>query len=140
MTIESVERAFQKSVAAQVRLVADGAGRYRVGTPFVLDDGDHLIIILKAEGAKWVLSDEGHTCMHLTDYFDAKDWGAARIRASWPGSGSRIATASWFSTCLASGSGKRCSPSRRGCCGFRPSPPWTERTKRPSAPGPYAVG
>ena len=73
MASESVERDFPKSVAAQIRLVAEGASRYRVGTPFIFDDGDHPVIILKREGAKWVLSDEGHTRMHLGDDLEAED-------------------------------------------------------------------
>ena len=73
MASKSVERDFPKSVAAQIRLVAVGASRYRVGTPFMFDDGDHPVIILKREGAKWVLSDEGHTRMHLGDDLDAED-------------------------------------------------------------------
>ena len=38
-----------------------------VFTPFRFDDGDHITIVLKKkEQAGWVLSDEGHTYMHLT--------------------------------------------------------------------------
>ena len=59
MASESVESEFRKSVAAQIRLVAEGANRYRLSTPFIFDDGDHPIIILKREDAKWVLSDDG---------------------------------------------------------------------------------
>ena len=48
-------------VAAGIHLVSEGIERYRVFTPFQLDDGDHLSIVLKKEGGDWVLSDEGHT-------------------------------------------------------------------------------
>ena len=73
MASESVESEFRKSVAAQIRLVAEGANRYRLSTPFIFDDGDHPIIILKREDAKWVLSDEGHTRMHFGDDLEAED-------------------------------------------------------------------
>ena len=58
-------RGFQESVFDGVRIVADGADRFRVLTPFRFDDGDHLVVVLKKDGAGWVLSDEAHTFMHL---------------------------------------------------------------------------
>ena len=66
MSIESIERNFHEKVSAKVRLVAEGVGRFRVSTPFQFDDGDHLPIVLKKEGSRWVLSDEAHTYMRLT--------------------------------------------------------------------------
>ena len=66
MTVESVERSFREKVSAQVRLAAEGVDRFRVFTPFLFDDGDHLAIVLRKEGAAWVLSDEAHTYMHLS--------------------------------------------------------------------------
>ena len=73
MSIETMERDFQEKVSAKVRLVAEGMERFRVFTPFLFDDGDHLAIVLKKEGARWVLSDEAHTYMHLTYDIDEKD-------------------------------------------------------------------
>ena len=73
MTIETLEHELRRSISEKFRLVTEGAGRYRVSTPFVLEDGDHLVIVLKNEGARWMLSDEGHTCMHLADHMDARD-------------------------------------------------------------------
>ena len=35
-------------------------------TPFRFDDGDHIAIVLKKEQGRWLLSDGGHTYMHLT--------------------------------------------------------------------------
>ena len=46
---------------------------FRVLTPFLFDDGDHLAIVLQREGRRWVPSDEAHTYMHLTDDVDVKD-------------------------------------------------------------------
>ena len=42
-------------------------------TPFLFEDGDHLSIVLKKEGARWMLSDEAHTYMHLTYDIDERD-------------------------------------------------------------------
>ena len=73
MSIETMERDFHQKVSAKVRLAAEGMERFRVFTPFLFDDGDHLVIVLKKEGARWVLSDEAHTYMHLTYDIDEKD-------------------------------------------------------------------
>ena len=66
MSIKTTEKAFLETVAAEIRLAADSKDRFRVFTPFRFDDGDHLAIVLKKEGDRWVISDEGHTYMHLT--------------------------------------------------------------------------
>ena len=69
-----VPRGFLESVSAGMRIVADGADRFRVLTPFRFDDGDHLVIVLKKDGgAGWVLSDEAHTFMHLAQDGDEPD-------------------------------------------------------------------
>ena len=47
--------------------------RFRVFTPFLFDDGDHLAIVLKREGTLWLLSDEAHTYMHLTYDISERD-------------------------------------------------------------------
>ena len=73
MTVESIERDFREKVSAQIRLAAEGLDRFRVFTPFLLDDGDHLAIVLRRESTGWVLSDEAHTYMHLTYDIDEKD-------------------------------------------------------------------
>jgi hypothetical protein len=65
MTPETIEGDFQKKVSSKIRLKSEGADRYRVFTPFVFEDGDHLAIVLKREKDAWSLSDEGHTYMHL---------------------------------------------------------------------------
>src|SRR5205823_4731413 len=51
----------------------EGLNRYRVFTPFLFEDGDHLAIVLSRVGNRWVLTDEGHTYMHLTYDIDEKD-------------------------------------------------------------------
>ena len=66
MTLETIERAFQKKVSLKIRLKSEGVDRYRVFTPILFEDGDHLAIILQRENDSWFLSDEGHTYMHLS--------------------------------------------------------------------------
>lgn len=73
MVTEAIERDFQTKVCEKVRLAAEGVQRYRVFTPFMFDDGDHLSIVLRREPTGWVLSDEGHTYMHLTYEMAEKD-------------------------------------------------------------------
>jgi len=73
MKTNVIERDFQKKICAKVRIKSEGLDRYRVFTPFLFEDGDHLAIVLKKENSKWVLSDEGHTYMHLTYDLDEKD-------------------------------------------------------------------
>lgn len=66
MMAEPIVQDFREKVCAQVQLQEEGRHRYRVFTPFTHDDGDHLSIVLKKEGAAWILSDEGNTYMRLT--------------------------------------------------------------------------
>jgi hypothetical protein len=73
MTLEAIERDFREKVCAELRLASEGLDRYRVFTPFQFEDGDHLAIVFKRQGNAWVLSDEGHTYMHLTYEVDERD-------------------------------------------------------------------
>lgn len=73
MSIDAIEREFKQKVCDQLRIASEGIDRYRVFTPFLFDDGDHLAIVLKREAGRWVLSDEGHTYMHLTYDLDERD-------------------------------------------------------------------
>jgi hypothetical protein len=54
-------------------LLKEGVNRYRVLNPFMFEDGDHLVIILKYEYNRWNLTDEGHTFMHLSYELDIND-------------------------------------------------------------------
>lgn len=65
---QKIEAAFRKSVCDEVHLVAEGVERYVVHVPFQFEDGDHYVVLLKRENNAWILSDEGHTFMHLS-YF-----------------------------------------------------------------------
>ena len=73
MTKTVLERQFHDRVSAKVRLAAEGLDRFRVFTPFLFEDGDHLAIVLKKERSRWVLSDDAHSYMHLTYDIDERD-------------------------------------------------------------------
>ena len=66
MDMQTIEHDFKQKVCAAITLFPEGLARYRVFTPFMFEDGDHLAIVLKQELNKWILSDEGHTFMRLT--------------------------------------------------------------------------
>lgn len=72
MTLATIEQEFRDKVCAQINLVPAGRGRYRVFSPFHFNDGDHLVMTLRSQNGHWVLSDEGHTYMHLTYDLDEK--------------------------------------------------------------------
>ncbi|MBT6147868.1 MAG: DUF1828 domain-containing protein [Gemmatimonadetes bacterium] len=73
MIPEVVETQFRETVSEKVQLVPEGRSRYRVFTPFQFEDRDHLAIVLKADNGSWLLSDEGHTYMHLSYDMPEKD-------------------------------------------------------------------
>jgi hypothetical protein len=73
MSVETIEREFKEKVSDRLRLGGEGLNRFRVFTPFLFDDGDHIAVVLKKEPEGWVLSDEGHTYMHLTYDLEEKD-------------------------------------------------------------------
>ena len=66
MEIKQIEKEFKEKVCKEIRLMQEGIERYRVFTPFQFDDGDSFGIVLKKVGENWILSDEGHTFMHLS--------------------------------------------------------------------------
>lgn len=72
MAMSTIITDFRNKVS-QVKLVQEGMDRYRVLTPFLFEDGDHLAIVLRREKTGWMLSDEGHTYMHLSYDIDEKD-------------------------------------------------------------------
>lgn len=66
MSADLIQSEFQQKVSDKIFLAKEGINRYRVVTPFLFDDGDHLVVVLKMEGKRWVLTDEAHTYMHLS--------------------------------------------------------------------------
>lgn len=73
MAVDGIERDFKQKVSDRIALVSEGLERYRVSTPFLFEDGDHLVIILKRQQGRWILTDEGHTCMQLTYDIEERD-------------------------------------------------------------------
>lgn len=81
MNLTTIEHDFRAKVCAQIRLEAAGRERYRVFTPFHFNDGDHLVMVLRRENDHWLLSDEGHTYMHLTYELDEKSLHQGTLQA-----------------------------------------------------------
>jgi hypothetical protein len=73
MQAKQVEQDLQKKVSKKITLHSEGKNRYHVFTPFRFDDGDHFVVVLKRQKGAWILSDEGHTYMHLTYSMDQRD-------------------------------------------------------------------
>lgn len=69
---KSFERQFKETVCKEISLIPEGVDRFRVFTPFRFEDGDHFAIVLKRSNGHWLLSDEGHTYMHLSYEMDVK--------------------------------------------------------------------
>jgi hypothetical protein len=73
MNTKNIENSLRKKIGEKIRLEEEGVGRFRVFTPFRFEDGDHLSIVLKRDNSHWLLSDEGHTYMHVTYQIESKD-------------------------------------------------------------------
>src|ERR1035437_2644084 len=70
MEISHIENEFKSKVCQEIRLLPEGVNRYRVFTPFHFDDGDMFAVVLKKSNERWIISDEGHTFMHLSYSMD----------------------------------------------------------------------
>jgi hypothetical protein len=70
MELLKVEQEFKEKVCTEIRILPEGVNRFRVFTPFKFDDGDHLALVMKRFQDDWILSDEGHTYMHLSYFLD----------------------------------------------------------------------
>lgn len=73
MIFSEIEQSFKEKVSDKVRISSEGIDRYRVFTPFIFNDGDHLSVVLRKYGNRIVLTDEAHTYMHLTYSMKEKD-------------------------------------------------------------------
>jgi hypothetical protein len=71
--MDAIEASFRERVADQIRVEPEGLDRFRVFTPFQFPDGDSLAIVLRRIGRDWLLTDEGHTLMHLSYSIDEAD-------------------------------------------------------------------
>ncbi len=66
MDIEVLEKEFKNKICDEINLSQEGLNRFIVFNPFMFDDGDHLVVLLKSKEGKWLFSDEGHTFMHIS--------------------------------------------------------------------------
>lgn len=66
MNLERIEQDFRIKVSEKLRVKSEGIERFRVFVPFMFEDGDHLSIVMRKGDDQWILTDEGHTYMHLT--------------------------------------------------------------------------
>lgn len=73
MDITLIQDEFKKKVSEKVEIVSEGKERFRIFTPFMFADGDHLVSVLKKSPKGWVISDEAHTYMHLSYELDMTD-------------------------------------------------------------------
>jgi len=74
-----IEANFKEAVCDQVALDREGIGRFIVHVPFTFEDGDHYVVLLKRDNGRWLLSDEGHTFMHLS--YDVPEFDRGNRRA-----------------------------------------------------------
>ena len=73
MDISTVERSFRERVSEKIQIQPKGINRFLVLTPFMFNDGDHLVIVMRADGDQIVLTDEAHTYMHLAHWVEETD-------------------------------------------------------------------
>lgn len=73
MDLNIIETEFKKKVSEKIELVPEGKDRFKIFTPFMFDDGDHLVSVLKKTPSGWIITDEAHTFMHLSYDMDMKD-------------------------------------------------------------------
>ena len=74
MNIEIIKKEFKSKINEKVEIFSEGKDRFRIFTPFLFDDGDHIVSLLKKANDKWIITDEGHTYMHLSYDMEIKDF------------------------------------------------------------------
>jgi len=57
---------FRRKVCQEIDVEPQGVDRYIVYTPFMFDDGDHFVVLLRKDSSGWFITDQGHTLMHLS--------------------------------------------------------------------------
>ncbi len=73
MDIALIEKEFKNKVSEKIKISSEGKERFKIFTPFMFPDGDHLVTILKKSPKGWIITDEAHTYMHLSYELDMKD-------------------------------------------------------------------
>jgi hypothetical protein len=72
MELKQIQRELKEKICQEIDLLQEGEGRYRIFSPFTFDDGDSYTVFLKNRSGRWILTDEGHTYMHLSYDMDLK--------------------------------------------------------------------
>jgi hypothetical protein len=80
MMSQDIIQAFKESACGEIDIASGGINRYLVQVPFTFTDGDHYVVILRQEGQNWILSDEGHTLMHLSYELREREYEAGNRR------------------------------------------------------------
>lgn len=70
MTENDMIKSFKSVVCSDIRIEEEGLDRFHIFTPFRFNDGDRYVIILKKKDNSWILSDEGHTFIHISYKLD----------------------------------------------------------------------
>ncbi|MCY3629859.1 MAG: DUF1828 domain-containing protein [Bacteroidota bacterium] len=73
MDLSTLEQAVREKVSENIQIQQEGVNRFIVFTPFMFDDGDHLVIVIRTDDGRIVLTDEGHTYMRVTHWIDERD-------------------------------------------------------------------
>lgn len=73
MDLSTIEWSFREKVSEKIQIQQKGINRFLVSTPFMFEDGDHLVIVIRADDDQIVLTDEAHTYMHLTYWIKESD-------------------------------------------------------------------
>lgn len=66
-----IESAIKKKLGGGIEVEKERDGLFRVDTPFGFDDGDSYVIFLEKRNDGFVVSDSGHTLMHMSYWTDA---------------------------------------------------------------------
>jgi len=69
----------RKKICSEIEIEPLGRDRYVVYTPFMFDDGDHFVVVLRKDPSGWFFTDEGHTLMHLS-YSDVETSRGGRAK------------------------------------------------------------
>ena len=78
METQTIINEFRTKVSDEIIVEPEGLNRFRIITPFTYGDGDHFVIFLKTvDKDRALLTDEGHTYMHLS-YKDFDFWEGTR--------------------------------------------------------------
>ena len=71
--LESMSNELRKKICNEIEVRDKGVGIYQIITPFTFDDGDGYVIYLKQDSKGLILTDNGHTLMHLSYWMDTSN-------------------------------------------------------------------